>query len=861
MIWHSASLNDLCAELQSNLNDGLSEEQARERLSENGPNFVGSIESAPLGKRLIAAAKSPVSVTLLLAAAVSWLVGAVYEASNPLLEPVVLLILYAITLAVSVCREHFCIRSIAKLKLRVSPSAKVLRGGVVRVINSVHLVPGDVILVEKGDLIPADARLIESKHLTCDESALTGHSVPIYKNSAAVLEDIASMSERSNMIHSGCVVTYGTGRAIVTATAKDTELGRLNTVEENQELSVATAGIRQLAAGIRKALPIAFAVLFLADFLCIRFTAGGDELRLLQIGASAFLYAAALLAAVSPNGLSSMAATIVTLGVHRMKRRGAIVTDVSMIDKIGKVSVVCADKASLTEPELKVSRLFCGQEATPFGPSVGESEVRLLRYAAICSDSGNDPTDTALIDAFRRVSGVSKPELENLYPRLNELPFDPANGVMATVNMIDGLSYVVVKGAPEAVIRQCADGEKEKYLAANEAFGQDALHVLAVAVKPLSDLTAAVSPTASELICDLEFVGLIGFVNPIRPDACEAVRFCKSTGTKPIMITGDGEATAVAIARQIGILTDDSQAVTGSRLHEMDDVQLSEQIDDFTVFSRITPDDKVRIVHALQSKGHVVAITGRSPVDTAALRAADVGCAMGITGTDAARNSAHVVLSDDNFSTIVAIINRGSTMYECIRKALHFAMCCSFALVLTALIGLLIWHTAVLQPVPMLFAALLFGLLPPLAFGLEPIHRRKASAKKLLIDNFFDGGRRIMVLWHGAVIALVTVIAYAIGHAESASLAGAMAYAVFVIAANVYSFSLRSRSHVFKLGLLGNPYMLIEIAASILITLLSMFSSYFGLGASVGSNAVWIAVLSLIPLIAAEAGKLVKKDA
>ncbi len=859
MIWHSASAREICEELESNLDTGLTEEQARQRLSEDGPNFVGAIETPPLLKRLVRSLKTPVSITLFVACVIFGFVESVYHADKPLFEPLIILLIYISTLVINVLRDHFCIDSIAKLKLRVAPSAKVMRGSVIKTVNAVELVAGDIIFIEKGDLIPADARLIESSKLYCDESAITGHSAPVNKSAMAELNDIAPLAERSNMVHSGCVVTYGSGRAIVTATAKETEVGKLNTVEDNHELSVATSSLKNLAADIRKMLPFIFGLLFIVYFLCIRFTEGGDDLRLLQIGATSLMYIATVIAAISPDGIASMATSVVTLGLHRMKHRGAIVTDTAIIDRFGKVSVVCADKASLTERALNVVKLFNGEDIVSFDSQLDEREVRLLRYAAICSDNGDDPSDEALINAYRKVSSTTKPELENLYPRLNELPFDANRGVMVTVNMIDGVSYAVVKGAPETVIEHCVGGDKEKYLDANAAFGSEALHVLAVAIKPLSDLTLAASPTADELLCDLEFLGLIGFVNPIREDAQEAVSFCKSTGTRPIMITGDAHATAIAIARQVGILVEDTQAISGDQLREMDELELLEKIDEYTVFSRISPADKVRIVNALQEKGHVVAITGRRPIDTAALRAADVGCAMGMTGTDAARNSAHVVLSDDNFSTIVAGINRASTMYECVRKLLHFILCCDLSLVLAVLVGFLVWQTPILQPIQMLFALLLFGLLPPIAFGLEPIHKRKASAKKLHVDNFFDGGRRAMVLWHSAVVALITVVAYAIGRSTSIALAGAMAYSVFIIAISIYSFSLRSRSQVVKLGLLGNPYMLIEIAATVIITFISLLSSHLGLGASIGSGIIWVILLSLIPLIAAEAGKLIKK--
>ncbi len=859
MIWHSASALEIARELNSNLETGLTEEQAAERLARDGLNFVGAIEAPSPLKKLLAAAKAPIAICLLCAAALWALVGIVYHADRPLLEPLVLLLLYAVTVVINVFRDYFCIGSIARLKLRVAPSAKVVRGSVVKVINAVNLVEGDIILVEKGDLIPADARLIEASVLTCDESAISGHSVPVDKSSEVELEDIAPLSERKNMLHDGCVVTHGTGRAIVTAVGKETETGKLNTVEDNNELSVATSGLKELAAEIRKVLPFVFGILFIILCICLRFTKGGSDLRLLQIAASAFMYVMSVIAAVNPDGISSMATSIVTLGVHRMKRRGSILTDTSIIDKFGKVSVICADKASLTEQNMYAARLFNGEEIFPLDGELNDDCLRILRYAAICSDASSDPVDDAAIGAFRNACGLTKAELENLYPRLNEIPFSSKLGVMATINMIDGVSYAIVKGAPEAVISNCVNCDSEKLLDANNAFGSEGLHAIAVAVKPLDDLTLAASPTADELISGLEFVGLIGFVNPIRADAAESVAYCRSTGTAPIMITGDALATATAIARQVGILTDDTQAIGGEELRELTDFELNEKIGSYTVFARVTPDDKVRIVNALKAQGHTVAITGRRPADIAALRAADVGCAMGMTGTDAARTSAHVVLTDDGFSTIVAGINRASTMYECIRKSLHFILCCNIALVLSVLLGFIFWQGVLLQPIQILFASLLFGLLPPIAFGLEPIHKRKASAKKLHVDNFFDGGRRLMMLWHGAVIAVTTVIAYAIGNATSPALAGAMAFAVYVIASNIYSFSLRSRNQVVKLGI-GNPYMLIEIAASIIITLICMSGSLLGLGAKLSSGAVWIILLSVIPLIAAEVGKLAKKQ-
>ncbi len=859
MIWHSATLGEILVEWETDPEKGLTDAQVQERQKAYGSNFIGAIRPTPLRQRLRAAFLSPVSVTLFCAAVLAFAVSALYQAPNPLVTPLALVLLYGIQLLILVLRDAVCLRSFRRLRQRVSPSARVLRNAIERTVNATELVPGDILLIQKGDFIPADGRLLDAHWLTCDESVLSGHFVPVAKSATRVCTDITPLTERGNTVHSGCVVSYGWGKAVVTAVGAQTEIGKLTAVEENRELSVANRGLKSLAATLRKYLPAAFALVLVVYSLFLRFTGNGDSIQLLEIGSVAFLYAATLVAALSPDGFSSIATLILTIGVHRMKHRGAIMTNTAALDKLGKVDVVCADKAALTRQELSVAKCYTQGAMFPYEETFGQEVARLLRYAALCSDEGDDPTDAALIHAYRKGAGISKDEIENLYPRLNGLPFDAERGIMATVNMIDGESYVIVKGAPEAILDNCTDENREELLHVFEGMGEEALHVIAVAVKPLLDPALAASPTADELVSDLSFVGLIGFVNPIRPDAAEAVRFCKSTGTTPVMITGDGLATAIALARQIGILTDEAQAITGERLREMDELELRDKIDDYTVFARISPSDKLRLVAALQDKGHVVAITGRNPIDSVALKAADVGLAMGMTGTDAARTAADVVLTNDSFSTIVAIINRASTMYECIRKGLQFALCCDVALALTALFGLLIWHTPLISPVQMLVASLLFALLPPLAIGLEPIHKRKASAAKLHIDSFFDGGRRVQVLWQGAVIALVTAVGYAIGNAVSAGAAGAMGYTVFVLSASLYSFSLRSRKHVMKLGLLGNPYMIAEILLSILLTLATLSNPLIGLGANLAPQAVWIALLSLLPLIATEAGKLLHK--
>ena len=858
MIWHSTGLNDISKEFDTSLESGLTEAKAKEKLELYGPNYVGVIKPDSLIKDILAHLKRPVSVLLLVAAAISMLVNCVYSVASPLTEPLVIIALWLTLTVTSGIRDWVCTYNMSKLKLKVSPTARVIRGGKERIISASKLVPGDVILLKKGDLIPADARLIESDKLSCDESVLSGSSAPVAKDFGVCLSDIALVSERANMVYSGCVVRYGTAKAVVTETGESCEAGKINMEIEKREISVANKGLRKFSAAVNKLTPFVFIIFFLLDFLFIRFSAGGDEMRLLLIGARSYIYAAVLIATVAPQWVSSIATVILTVGTQRLVRKGAVVTDTAAVDTIGKVSVVCTDKAALTERRMKAIKVFNGREILPATGLSGQDCFDLVKLAAVCcDDTDTDPMEAALAELCLNTTGLSKAELENLYPRLAEIPFDSQTGMMATVNMIDGTSYAVVKGIPETIISLCG-GDSDAYLKASDALGSEALHVIAVAVKPLYDVGLSANPTKEEIFGSLTFLGLIGMTDPIRSDAFERVKVCRATGSRVIMITGDSLATAMAIARQTGILSDEVQAITGDELDTMDDLELADKIGSYTVFARITPEDKVRIVTALQKSGESVLITGRTPSDCPALRVADVGCAMGMTGTDAARNAANVVLTDDNFSSIVSLINRGSTMYELIRKTLNFILSCSFGVVLASLVGFIIWHTPILTPIQLMTSALIFNLLPPFAFALEPTHRRKASAAKLHVDSFFEGGRRINVLWHGAFIAVAVAVAYAVGMRTSAAAAGATAWLVYIIGASAYSFSLRSRSHIFKLGIVNNPSMLIEIALCVLLSIALLGAGAIGFGANVTAYTVWIVLLSAVPLAAAEVGKIFK---
>ncbi|MBQ6569752.1 MAG: cation-translocating P-type ATPase, partial [Clostridia bacterium] len=579
-----------------------------------------------------------------------------------------------------------------------------------------------------------------------------------------------------------------------------------------------------------------------------------------------------LAVAAVPEGLTAVVTVVLALGVARMIKKKSIIRRLSAIETLGSASVVCTDKTgTLTQNKMTVVKLWTGDELIDAEDEWTLDAELLITYAALCSDASvtlredgsrsetGDPTERAIIGAALE-KDIDRNILMTRYPRLYEIPFDSERKLMTSVHRIKDRNLAIVKGAPDVLVSRCGNADREAVFDCNDGMAKNALRVIAVAYKFLDDDFSSVSNDRIE--SGLTFMGLIGLIDPPRPEALKAIKQCESAGIRPIMITGDHVVTASAIARQLGILTDDTRSITGAQLAKISDEEFENTVQNYSVYARVTPHDKLRIVKAWQKKGEVVAMTGDGVNDAPALKAADIGCAMGKSGTDVAKGAADIVISDDNFSTIVAAVREGRGLYENIKKSVHFLLSCNLGELLCIFLSMLIYGLSPLRSVHLLFINLLVCGLPALTLGMEPLEKdvmRRAPRSKN--ETVFADGTGVGVAWQGALLGILTIIAYAVGRGASPEAGRAMAFAVLSFGQLFHAFSLRSRKPVIRIGLLSNRLLIGALGISALLTLLVLlvppFASLFSLAALSGN--LWLAavLLSAAPLVIGETVKVV----
>ena len=882
MIWYSNKLDDAVQELNTNLETGLSDGEAAIRLQEHGANKLSEKKPRTFFQRFLDQMKDVMVIILIIAAVVS-LGLSIYNFSKGAeadwIEPIVIVLIVIVNGLLGVIQESKAEAALEALKNMSSPSAKVLRDGEIRTISSTDLVPGDIVDIEAGDLVPADCRLISSASFKCDESALTGESVPVEKNAAVEVADIAPLGDRLNMAYSGCAVSYGRARALVVETGMHTEMGKIATMLEDEDESATP--LQNRLAQLGKTLG------FLALGICaVIFIVGLiDRIALIDM----FMTAVSLAVAAIPEGLPAIVTIVLAIGVQRMVAKNAIIRRLPAVETLGSASVICSDKTgTLTQNRMTLTRLFCGGHMIDDLESpLPDGALALVRLAALCTDGTvqikdgqevhiGDPTETAIV-ACALHQGLDKADLLAQHPRLGEIPFDSDRKLMTTIHLIEGQNVVIVKGAPDVLFERCISGPVEAAAAANEDMGRQALRVLAVAYKYIDDVP--VDCRSEELEQGLTFAGLVGMIDPPRPEAVEAIRECDAAGIRTVMITGDHVVTASAIARELGILHDDSEAVTGAELAAMSDEELFQNIRHYRVYARVTPADKIRIVKAWQQAGEIVAMTGDGVNDAPALKAADIGCAMGITGTDVAKGAADMTLTDDNFATIVTAVKEGRGIYDNIRKSVQFLLSCNLGEILTVFLAMLLWREAPLMPVQLLWINLVTDSLPALALGMEPVEkdvmRRKPRAKT---ESLFAHGMGIRAGLQGVLIGLLSLLAYAIGsrflHPAGEGFFGClfaspthsnivlgetMAFAVLAISQLVHAFNVRSTHSLFRVGFHTNLYMVGAFIVSLLLMLVVLFvpvlQGIFDVTA-LSATAWWIVIgLALVPLAVVEIAK------
>lgn len=868
MNWYSESLEHVTKELETEIRQGLTAEQVAERLEKFGLNKLNEKPPRTYFQRFIDQMKDVMIGILLAAAAISLGLSVYHSLSGQeadWVEPIVIVLIVVLNGVLGVIQESKAEAALEALKKMSAPLARTLRAGKVEPISSSELVPGDIVLLEAGDFVPADCRLFEAASLKCDEAALTGESVPVEKNSEASIPEDAPLGDRLNMVYSGCAVSYGRGSAIVVETAMKTEMGKIATMLEDEDEG--QTPLQHKLAQLGKYLG------FLALGICVIIFGIGiiDRLPILDM----FMTAVSLAVAAIPEGLPAIVTIVLAIGVQRMVAKNAIIRRLPAVETLGSTSVICSDKTgTLTQNRMTLVKVYAGDQLVSLDGELNEKVRELIKLGTLCTDGTveivdgrekhiGDPTETAIVASALRL-GMIKPELASQYPRLGEIPFDSDRKLMTTVNRIDDQNVVIVKGAPDVLFGRCVGGDISAAAKANEQMGREALRVLAVGYKTIDSVPSVCTP--EDLENDLTFVGLVGMIDPPRPEVMDSIRECDGAGIRTVMITGDHVVTASAIAKQLGILRDESEAINGTELAAMSDQDLASNIRKFRVYARVTPSDKIRIVKAWQQEGEIAAMTGDGVNDAPALKAADIGCAMGITGTDVAKGAADMTLTDDNFATIVTAVKEGRGIYDNIRKAVHFLLSCNLGEIVTVFIAMLLWKESPLLPIQLLWINLVTDSLPALSLGMEPVEHDVMSRKpRSKNESIFAHGVGVMAILQGILIGGLTLVAYYIGTRTSIQNAGiplgeTMAFAVLAISQLVHAFNIRSSHSLFKIGFHTNKYMVGAFFASLALMLIVLFVPFFqSIFEVITMNSTeWAIVigLALVPLVVMEIVKL-----
>ena len=833
MTAHNQSRSQVVEALKSDITLGLSQAEAQQRLSQYGENKLREKPKKTNFQRFLDQFKDAMILILLIAAAISFTVAIVEGNPKEFFEPVLILLIVFINAILGVFQESKAEKALDALKNMSAPHARVIRDGKEMLISSSELVPGDIIRLEAGDFIPADARLLQSASLKAEESALTGESVPSEKDAEAVVAEDAPLGDRSNMVFSGCSVTYGTATAIVTATGMDTQMGKIADLLDNEEEG--QTPLQQKLAQLGKYLGFmalgACAIIFLVGIL--------NGLEILHI----FMTAVSLAVSAIPEGLPAIVTIVLSIGVQRMVKKNAIIRRLPAVETLGSASVICSDKTgTLTQNRMTLVKAWLDGQDEPEDISENNSEAirKLLSYATLCSNGSvefkdghethlGDPTETAIVLAAHK-NGMSKELLNQQYPRLGEIPFDSDRKLMTTINLVDGKHLVIVKGAVDVMASRCVSGDLEKAAQVNENMSRNALRVLAVGYKFIDAMPATLTP--EELETDLHFMGLVGMIDPPRPEAKAAVALCRKAGIKVVMITGDHVVTASAIAKDLDILRDGDRAITGAQLDAMSDEELDAQVTEISVYARVSPENKIRIVKAWQRRDQIVSMTGDGVNDAPALKAADIGCAMGITGTDVAKGAADMTLTDDNFATIVDAVQEGRGIYANIKKVVGFLLGTNIGEVITVFVAMLLWHESPLLSMQLLWINLVTDSLPAIALGMEPVENdvmdRKPKPKK---EGLFAHGFGVRTVLQGVMFGSLSLIAYWLGKTVTGLEAGGQTLAFMVLAMSqvVQAFNMRSEHSLFKIGPFTNKTLNKAALISTGLMVLVMFTPLSGI--------------------------------
>lgn len=870
--YYRESKEELIKELGANEEQGLTNKAAQEKLAQVGPNALVEGKKKSVLEVFLEQFKDLMVIILIVAAVISAFTGNLESTA----VIIVVLILNAILGMVQHVKAE---KSLEALKSLSAPAAKVLRDGKKQEIAAKDVVPGDILLLEAGDLVTADGRILDNFSLQVNESSLTGESTNIDKLDTTFEKEVP-LGDRVNMVYSSALVTYGRANVLVTATGMDTEIGKIATLmnETKERRTPLQVSLDQFSSRLATAI-----LIFCALILGLQMWRGQPLL-------DALLFAVALAVAAIPEALSSIVTIVQAMGTQKMAKEHAIIKNLAAVESLGSVSVICSDKTgTLTQNKMTVEDVYIGGEVLkPEELNLSNQLHRYLLYDVVLNNDASlsdgkkigDPTESALLEMYRKVPGIdlgdgklglSENELRNHLDRLEEVPFDSERKLMSTKHLIHTVPTIFVKGAIDVLLKRCinirfgdevrplTEQDRKNILAQNNHFSENGLRVLAFAYKESDE------ELSTDTEKDLTFIGLVSEMDPPREESVAAVARAKEAGIRTVMITGDHKVTAVAIAKKIGIFTDGDLALTGLELDALSDEELDQQIEKVAVYARVSPENKIRIVNAWQRKNHIVSMTGDGVNDAPALKKADVGVAMGITGTEVSKDAASMILTDDNFATIIKAVANGRTVYENIKNAIGYLLSGNLSAIITVLFASIGGLPVPFVAVQLLFINLVTDSLPALAIGMEPgnpdiLKRKPRDPKASLLDKTFV----TQISTQGFLISLSVIAAFLIGLKDSPAIACTMAFSTLTFARLLHGFNCRSQHSIFKIGFKNNWYSLAAFAlGTALLALILFVPALHGLFAvqPLSGQEVWlIVILAIIPTILIQLVKVIREN-
>lgn len=810
MIWHSSPAENVLTELKTDAERGLASGEILNRIEIHGQNKTSVSDNKSFLSRFVAQLNSKVIYLLIIISVLSFAVDIVYKQNN-LYFPLLIIAIVVINSLVSAFHLHKCDEALNNVHNAAKPFATVLRDGKIQQRPSENLVPGDIILLQEGDYITADARLIESDGLRCNEAVLTGDIIPVEKYADVILEDIISANQRRNMVFSGCSVVHGTAKAVVVETGLKTEIGKITDI--SRQTNSQTLPITESLNNSGKLINISVLVCCIIAFII-----GMFQIDTAQPFASSTLNVlmntVALGVSAMPESLPAISTIVIALGIQRMISDNIVIKNTKALELLGKTEVFCVDKTGiLTKNDMSLKYIHDGTDLIELGDdALPEKAASVLQLATACSMLENDSTEAAIENACKKYVLMSKADIDNLSPRLSAIPFDSTRKTMTSISMINGTPIAIVKGAPEIVLEKCNVENKEELKLVCNNLTKDSYRVLCIALKKLSEIPSSPDPDIIEQ--NLTFVGLLGIYDPPQSDTAEAVATCKVAGIHTVMMTGDSLDTAKSIAQKIGILTDDTQAISGLQLQDMTDEQLATCIEKYTVFARITPEDKHRIITVWQRLGKIVAVTGTGTEDADALATADIGCAVGNYGTDIAKGNADVIVEQKKFMSVVNAIRESRSLFENVKKAITYLLSCNFAEILIFILGMLIFGKAPFAAVQLLWINLLTDSTSVISLTFEKSEFEVMRQKPLaLTGHLFSKGATVNIICDVFVITALTLISYVIGGTS-------LAFSTLAMVQIFHSFNCKTHNTILKADFKSNKFMNFS---SVLVLFISIF--------------------------------------